>query len=114
MGENTMIEEEALILQGQADLWKYMFHFADSMALKSAVELRIPDIIHSHDGPITLSQITASLPDATSPDPTCLARIMRLLVCRNIFAATTPPTAETPSTASPTLPGGCCMTPTSA
>ncbi|KAI9086712.1 hypothetical protein K1719_031306 [Acacia pycnantha] len=87
MGENAVVEEEALMLQGQADIWKYMFHFADSMALKSAVELRIPDIIHRHGGPINLSQITASLPDATSPDPTCLARIMRLLVRRNIFSA---------------------------
>ncbi|KAK4255480.1 hypothetical protein QN277_008478 [Acacia crassicarpa] len=82
-----MGEEEALMLQGQADIWKYMFHFADSMALKSAVELRIPDIIHRHGGPMTLSQITASLSDAPSPHIAYLARIMRLLVRRNIFAA---------------------------
>ncbi|XP_028808472.1 xanthohumol 4-O-methyltransferase-like [Neltuma alba] len=86
MGENAM-EEKDLMLQGQADIWKYMFGFADSMALKSAVQLRIPDIIHRHGGPITLSQITASLPDASCPHPTYLYRIMRLLVRRNIFAA---------------------------
>lgn len=67
-----------------------MFSFVDSMALKSAVELRIPDIIHRHGGPITLFQIIASLSDAPSPDTAYLARIMRLLVRRNIFSAHRP------------------------
>ncbi|KAL6135384.1 hypothetical protein ACLB2K_067612 [Fragaria x ananassa] len=40
-------ELEEASLRGQADVWKYMLGFADSMALRSAVELRIPDIIHS-------------------------------------------------------------------
>ncbi|KAF7805913.1 (R,S)-reticuline 7-O-methyltransferase-like [Senna tora] len=80
-------EEEALILQGQADMWKYMLSFADSMALKSTVELGIPDIIHRHGGPITLSQLAAALSDAPSPDISCLARVMRLLVHRKIFTA---------------------------
>ena len=79
--------EEALMLQAQADIWKYMFSFADSMALKSAVELHIPDIIHRHGGPITLSQIIASLSDAPSPNAAYLFRIMRLLVRRKIFSA---------------------------
>ncbi|XP_028807902.1 (R,S)-reticuline 7-O-methyltransferase-like [Neltuma alba] len=87
MGESATGEAEALLLQGQADIWKYMFSFADSMALKSAVELRIPDIIHRHGGPITLSQITACFSDAPSPDTAYLARLMRLLVRRNIFTA---------------------------
>nr|XP_048327131.1 xanthohumol 4-O-methyltransferase-like [Ziziphus jujuba var. spinosa] len=81
-------EEEAKAMQrGQADIWKYMFSFVDSMALRCAVELRIADIIHSHGGPITLSQIVSNIPDSTSPDINCLARIMRLLVRRNIFTA---------------------------
>ncbi|XP_028807903.1 (R,S)-reticuline 7-O-methyltransferase-like [Neltuma alba] len=91
--------EEALALQGQALVWSCMFSFVDSMALKCAVELRIPDIIHRHGGPISLSQITASLADAPSPDPTSLARVMRLLVRRNIF------TAHHPSDSGDTLYG---------
>ncbi|KAI9086790.1 hypothetical protein K1719_031384 [Acacia pycnantha] len=79
--------EETLTLQGQVHVWKCMFGFVDSMALKSAVELRIPDIIHHHGGPMSLSQITASLSDAPLPDPATLARIIRLLVRRNIFTA---------------------------
>ncbi|XVF66862.1 hypothetical protein PTKIN_Ptkin10aG0072700 [Pterospermum kingtungense] len=73
-------------LQGQAEIWQYMFGFADSMALKSAVELKIADIIRSHGGAITLSQIASSINGGSpSPDITCLARIMRLLVRRNVF-----------------------------
>ena len=73
-------------LQGQAEIWKFMFGFADSMALKSVVELRIADIIHSHGGPMSLSQIASSINGGSpSPDVNCLARIMRLLVRRKIF-----------------------------
>ncbi|KAM1015770.1 hypothetical protein FF1_045389 [Malus domestica] len=64
-----------------------MFGFADSMALKCAVELCIADIIHSHsptEPMITLSQLASSI--APSPDMTYLTIIMRLLVCQNIFA----------------------------
>ncbi|KAF3443884.1 hypothetical protein FNV43_RR13574 [Rhamnella rubrinervis] len=74
-------------LRGQIEMWKYMLSFADSMALRCAVELRIPDIIHSHGGPITLSQMVSNFHDSTSPDITCLARIMRLLVRKKIFTA---------------------------
>ena len=83
----TKEAEAELQLQGQADIWKYMFSFADTMAVKCAVELRIPDIINRHGEPITLSQIVAGIPDAHSPDISYLARIMRLLVRRKIFAA---------------------------
>ncbi|KAL0001878.1 hypothetical protein SO802_015659 [Lithocarpus litseifolius] len=76
-------------LQGQADIWKYM-SFADSMALKCAVELRIADIINLHGGPMTLSQIVARIPntdDALSLNFSYLTRIMRLLVRRKIYSA---------------------------
>ncbi|TYH84904.1 hypothetical protein ES332_D02G228200v1 [Gossypium tomentosum] len=73
-------------LQGQAEIWRYMFSFADSMALKSAVELRIADIIYSYGGTATSSQIASCINDSlTSPDITTLAHIMRLLVRRKIF-----------------------------
>nr|AWH62810.1 O-methyltransferase [Camptotheca acuminata] len=78
--------DEGAMIQGQADILQYMFHFADSMALKCAVELRIADIIHSHGCPITLSQIASGI-DSPSPDISCLARVMRLLVRKKIFVA---------------------------
>ena len=82
-------EAEAL-LQGQAEIWKYMLCFADSMALKCAVELHLADIINSHGSPISLSQIASSIAasnPSSAPQISYLNRIMRLLVRRNIFAA---------------------------
>ncbi|EEF44475.1 xanthohumol 4-O-methyltransferase [Ricinus communis] len=92
-----VFEDEASLI-GQAQVWQLMFAFADSMALKCAVELHIPDIIHSHGKSITLSQIASSI-DSTSPDIPYLQRIMRLLVRRNIF------TADHPSDGGETLYG---------
>ncbi|KAJ9171084.1 hypothetical protein P3X46_019132 [Hevea brasiliensis] len=93
-----LLEAEEL-LRGQAEVWQLMFAFADSMALKCAVELRIADIIHSHSTPITLSQIASSIDSPSHPDIPYLTRIMRLLVRRNIF------TADRPSDGGETLYG---------
>ncbi|XP_030546243.1 (R,S)-reticuline 7-O-methyltransferase-like [Rhodamnia argentea] len=79
------------MLRGQAEIWRYMLGFVDSMALKCAVELRIADIIHSHGGhPITLAQIAQSIDGSPSPDLSYLSRIMRLLVRRHIFSVHRP------------------------
>lgn len=48
------------LLRGQAEVWQFMFAFTYSMALKSAVELRLADIMHLHGCPITLSQLASS------------------------------------------------------
>ncbi|OVA00532.1 O-methyltransferase [Macleaya cordata] len=84
-------EEQEERLQGQADIWSHMFAFADSMALKCAVELGIPDIINSHGRPITISEITDAIitvspVPSSSPDTNCLSRVMRLLVRKRIFS----------------------------
>ncbi|MFQ6629953.1 hypothetical protein Gotur_007458 [Gossypium turneri] len=80
------IELDEAKLKGQAEIWRYLYSFADFMALTSAVELRVADIIHSNGGAATLSQIASCISDGlTSPDITALARIMRLLVRRKIF-----------------------------
>ncbi|XP_030459439.1 xanthohumol 4-O-methyltransferase-like [Syzygium oleosum] len=80
-------DETEATLRGQAHIWKLMYAYADSMALKCAVELRIPDIIHSYGGgPVTLAQIASRIP-SPSPGTAYLARIMRLLVHNNIFSA---------------------------
>ncbi|MCL7039819.1 hypothetical protein MKW94_024851 [Papaver nudicaule] len=56
-------------LKGQAEIWEHMFAFVDSMALKCAVELGIPDIINSHGRPVTMSEIIDSLKTSTSSSP---------------------------------------------
>ncbi|EOX99375.1 hypothetical protein QUC31_014679 [Theobroma cacao] len=80
-------KEAKALVQGQATIWQFMFGFADSMALKCAVELRIADIINSHHRPITLAQIASCIDGSASPDITCLARIMRFLIRRKLFIA---------------------------
>ncbi|XP_052207974.1 xanthohumol 4-O-methyltransferase-like [Diospyros lotus] len=88
--EKEAIDSEAMVLlDAQAEIWQQMLSFADAMALKSAVELRIADIIHSSGCPISLSQIVAGI-DAPSSDIVSLGRIMRFLVRKKIFIATPP------------------------
>ncbi|KAL2618145.1 hypothetical protein GLYMA_08G248000v4 [Glycine max] len=49
------------IFQGQALIYRHMFAFIDSMCLKTIIELGIPDIIHKHGQPITLSELVSIL-----------------------------------------------------
>ncbi|KAB1228318.1 (R,S)-reticuline 7-O-methyltransferase [Morella rubra] len=78
-------KELASFLEGYAQILQQMFGFADSMALKCVVKLRIADIIHSHNGPITLHQIASGI-DSPSPDILYLSRIMRSLGRKKIFS----------------------------
>ncbi|KAI3980233.1 hypothetical protein MKX01_011643 [Papaver californicum] len=84
---DTEEEEERLI--GQAEIWEHMFAFVESMALKCAVELGIPDIINSHGRPVTISEIINSIKTTTSSSPNVdyLTRVMRLLVRKRIFTS---------------------------
>ncbi|KAK6919018.1 Plant methyltransferase dimerization [Dillenia turbinata] len=78
-------------LKGQGEILQIIYGFVEIMAVKSAVELRIPDIIHSHNSTVTLSQIASEIESPTNQmDLNSLARIMRLLVRRKIFTAQTP------------------------
>ncbi|KAL3714889.1 hypothetical protein ACJRO7_006740 [Eucalyptus globulus] len=81
------LHETEATLRGQAHILNLLNAYAGSMALKCAVELRIPDIIHSYGGgPVTLAQIASRIP-SPSLETAYLARIMRLLVRENIFSA---------------------------
>lgn len=79
---------EFIEAKGFAEMSKQILGAVKVMALKCAVELRIADIIHSHNRPMTLSEI-ASCIDSASPSPVIifsLRRIMRLLVNNKIFS----------------------------
>ncbi|XVF25729.1 hypothetical protein REPUB_Repub13aG0238800 [Reevesia pubescens] len=57
------------------------------MSLKCAVQLGIPDIVHNHGEPITISELVSAL----NIDPTkssCIYRLMRMLVHSGFFAKT--------------------------
>ncbi|KAG1334978.1 trans-resveratrol di-O-methyltransferase-like [Cocos nucifera] len=55
------------------------------MSLNCAVELRIADLIHSHGGPMPLSELARSIPIPPEKAPS-LRRLMRLLVSHGVFA----------------------------
>ncbi|KAK9267078.1 hypothetical protein L1049_009496 [Liquidambar formosana] len=73
------------LFQAQAHLYNHVFSFINSMSLKCAVHLGIPDIIHRHGQPITLSELVSAL--QVPPTKTSFVhRLMRILVHSGIFA----------------------------
>ncbi|KAK9676771.1 hypothetical protein RND81_11G099400 [Saponaria officinalis] len=75
---------EDQILHAQAEILNHCFAFVDTLALRSAVELHIPDIIHSHGHPMTITEIASKI-ESTSPNIPSLARVMRVLANKNMF-----------------------------
>ncbi|XP_075103644.1 trans-resveratrol di-O-methyltransferase-like [Nicotiana tabacum] len=73
------------IFRAQAHIYKHTFHFVNSMVLRCAIQIGIPDIIHSHKQPMTLSELVSELklPPAKSNG---IYRLMRLLVRSGFFA----------------------------
>ncbi|WJX52046.1 hypothetical protein P8452_38193 [Trifolium repens] len=62
------------LFQAQAHLYKVMYSFLNPMSVKWAIDLKIPDIIHNHSQPITLSELVLAL----QVPLTCVQRLMRL------------------------------------
>ncbi|KAE8702122.1 8-hydroxyquercetin 8-O-methyltransferase [Hibiscus syriacus] len=74
------------LLQAHAHVWNYIFNFINSMSLKCAVDLGIPDIIHNHGKPMTVTELVAALP-TLNPTKACnMYRLMRILVHSGFFA----------------------------
>ncbi|RLM80525.1 O-methyltransferase ZRP4-like [Panicum miliaceum] len=73
------------LLDAQLELWHHTFGYIKSMALKSAVDLRIPDAIHDHGCAATLSQIVTKVTLHPSKFQ-CLRRLMRVLTATGVFS----------------------------
>ncbi|KAK9138591.1 hypothetical protein Sjap_009185 [Stephania japonica] len=70
----------------QAKLWSYIYGYTESLVLKSAVQLDIPDIIHNHGKPISLSDLACQISSPSGAvDHNRLYRIMRYLVYMKFF-----------------------------
>ncbi|KAL5998812.1 hypothetical protein ACLOJK_009760 [Asimina triloba] len=69
----------------RAHIWSYLGNLVTCMSLKCAIQLGIPDAIHSHAHPITLPRLSAAVGIPPSKTPH-LARLMRLLVHTHFFA----------------------------
>nr|QWK65128.1 flavonoid O-methyltransferase 5 [Scutellaria baicalensis] len=78
---NSSTEE---ILDAQAHVWNQILNFVNSMSLKVAIQLAIPDVIHKHGKAMTLSQLVDAIPinKAKSND---LHHLMRILTHSKIF-----------------------------
>ena len=72
------------LLEAQSHLWNHTFSFINSMSLKCAIELGIPDTIHKHGKSISLSDLSSALSIPPSKTPN-LRRLMRLLVHSKFF-----------------------------
>jgi trans-resveratrol di-O-methyltransferase len=74
-----------LLLDAQAHIWNHIFNFINSMSLKCAIELGIPDIIHNNGKPMTLSELTAAL-QIHPTKASNIYRLMRILNHSDFFA----------------------------
>ncbi|KAK4575516.1 hypothetical protein RGQ29_026466 [Quercus rubra] len=78
-------ENATELLDAQAHIWNHIFNFVNSMSLKCAIELGIPDIIHNHGKPMTLSELITALPIHPTKSPH-VYRLMRILIHSGFFA----------------------------
>ncbi|XP_022764624.1 probable O-methyltransferase 3 [Durio zibethinus] len=74
------------LLQAQAHVWNHILNFINSMSLKCAIDLGIPDIIQNHGKPMTLTELVAALPTINTSKACSIYRLMRILVHSGFFA----------------------------
>ncbi|KAF4397046.1 hypothetical protein G4B88_008892 [Cannabis sativa] len=81
LNEENSIE----LLRAQGHIWNQIFNFINSMSLKCAIQLGIPDIINNYGKPMTISQLKLALP-INQKKSSCVYRLMRILTHSNFFA----------------------------
>ena len=64
--QNASTDQQTM-LDAQLQLWHHTFGYVMSMAIKAALDLRIPDAIHQHGGSATLPQIVTEVTRSTRP-----------------------------------------------
>ncbi|KAL0388045.1 UNVERIFIED_CONTAM: putative O-methyltransferase 3 [Sesamum radiatum] len=82
-----MIKQEPSfeLLEAEAHIWNQVFIYINSMSLKCVTELGIPEIIHKHGRPMTLTELVDALSgvDIAKADRVC--RLMRTVVHSGFF-----------------------------
>ncbi|CAK8540735.1 unnamed protein product [Lathyrus sativus] len=81
------------IFKAQILLYKHILAFLDSMSLKWTIEMNIPNIIHDHGQPISLSNLVSVLQVPSSKIST-VQRLMRILSHNGFFEVVTNPEME--------------------
>ncbi|KAH0691970.1 hypothetical protein KY289_019328 [Solanum tuberosum] len=83
---NDNIEEKTRqVLSGHAHILNLSLSFINTMSLKCAIQLGIPDIIHSHGRAMTLSDLVNTLSINKSRGQNCVYRLMRILIHAGLF-----------------------------
>lgn len=72
------------LLHSQAHIWNHIFSFINSMSLKCAIQLQIPDIINRHGAPMLLSELVEAL-SINKERAHSVYRLMRILVHSGFF-----------------------------
>ncbi|CAK8540732.1 unnamed protein product [Lathyrus sativus] len=72
------------IFKAQSQLYKHIYAFIDSMCLKWCVEMNIPNIIHNHGQPLSLSNLVSIL-QVPSTKFGNVQRLMRYLAHNGFF-----------------------------
>ncbi|XP_004505107.1 isoflavone 4'-O-methyltransferase [Cicer arietinum] len=88
MDFNSNGSEENELYRAQIHLYKHVYNFVSSMALKSVMELGIADVIDNHGKPMTLNELATSLKLHPSK-VNILHRFLRLLTYNGFFVKTT-------------------------
>ncbi|PON43707.1 O-methyltransferase COMT-type [Parasponia andersonii] len=86
INKDLIIKESSSVelLKAHAFIWNRMFSFINSMSLRCAIQLGIPDAIHNHGKPMNLPQLLAALPIHQTKAP-FVRRLMRILVHSGFF-----------------------------
>uniref|UniRef100_A0A224XGP2 N-acetylserotonin methyltransferase n=1 Tax=Hypericum kalmianum TaxID=473045 RepID=A0A224XGP2_9ROSI len=74
------------MLKAQIHFYSHIMLYIKSMSLKCCIQLGIPDIIHKHGKPISLSELASSLAIQPTKIP-CLYRLMQMLVHSGFFVS---------------------------
>lgn len=77
-------EQSIDLLHSQTHIWNHIFSFINSMSLKCAIQLEIPDIIERHGAPMLLSELVQAL-SINKERSHFVYRLMRILVHSGFF-----------------------------
>ncbi|KAK7405019.1 hypothetical protein VNO78_06151 [Psophocarpus tetragonolobus] len=77
-------DHSAKLLRAQIHIFNQTFSFINSMSLKCAIDLCIPDVIHKYDQPMPLSQLISALPIHPCK-ASFVARLMQILTHSGFF-----------------------------
>ncbi|CAN1173271.1 8-hydroxyquercetin 8-O-methyltransferase [Linum perenne] len=84
MEAEMSLEKAIKVLEGQTKIWDHSLAYITTMTVQCAIELKIPDVIYSHDHPITLSDLVTALQISPSKS-SFLSQLMRILVHLGYF-----------------------------